>query len=363
MSVRLLKNGKATATSAHQMTSDDETQPLTDLLTRARNSLFDEELHHELQRESRSLINQGVRSVGNAIRFPLKDDSEIEVDLQPVGEADNPLEGDSAIPTAIAMTLRILLSHAHRSNHRQRSQPPPPISDNPTPRRLYPLLRPLIEFNQHDTAIKAAHHLLENLSCTLSVAKLPFSSPEDNKERCPKSALTTLLAKPPHPLSLSSLPSRLLQPHRTTISIHLPSTRATIDIHTSPSPPTFGTAFQLRTVAGPALPQTLHFPTVDKLAKHLYSLTALGIVAFLLREEEEALAGKKGWRQTSPYIPEMRRRNGARKDRVAVSVDGEGLGLECVVDGKGERRRWRVGVRGDEEGGKGVVEVFNELGM
>ncbi|KAL9008324.1 MAG: hypothetical protein Q9173_006535, partial [Seirophora scorigena] len=136
------------------MTSDDETPPLTDLLTRARNSLFDEELHHELQRESRSLINQGVRSVGNAIRFPLKDNSEIEVDLQSAGEAKGLLEGDSAIPTAIAMTLRILLSHAHRWNHRLRSRPPPPISDNPTPRRVYPLLRPIIEFNQHDTAIK-----------------------------------------------------------------------------------------------------------------------------------------------------------------------------------------------------------------
>lgn len=359
MSVRLLKNGKPTATSAHQMTSDDETQPLTDLLTRARNSLFDEELHHELQRESRSLINQGVRSVGNAIRFPLKDDSEIEVDLQSAGEANDPLEGDSAIPSAIAMTLRILLSHAHRSNHRLRSQPPPPISDNPTPRRLYPLLRPVIEFNQHDTAIKAAHHLLGNLSRTLSIAKLP-SSPED-RETCPKSALTTLLAKP-HPLSLSSLPSRLLRPHRTTMSIHLlPSTRATIDIHTSTSPPTFGTAFQLRTVADPG-PQTLHFPTVDKLAKHLYSLTALGTIVFLLREEE-ALAGKKAWRQVSPYIPEVMRRNGARKDRVVVSVDEDGLGLECVIDGRGERRRWQ-GLRDEEgEGGKGVVEVFKGLGM
>ncbi|KAL9010105.1 MAG: hypothetical protein Q9173_004925, partial [Seirophora scorigena] len=114
----------------------------------------------------------------------------------------------------------------------------------------------------------------------------------------------------------------------------------------------------LRTVADPGpLPQTLQFPTVDKLAKHLFSLTALGTIALLLREEE-AVAGK-GWRQVSPYLPEVMRRNGARKYRVAVSVDEDGLRLECVIDGKGESRRWRGFP--DEEGGKGLVEALNEL--
>ncbi|KAI4289589.1 MAG: hypothetical protein L6R35_001146 [Caloplaca aegaea] len=358
--VRLLKSGKPTATNEHQMISDDQNQPLTDLLIGARNSLFDEELHHELSRESRNLFNQGVRSVGNAICFPLKDDSEVEVDLQPASEVDDKLVGDSTIPTAIAMTLRILLSHAHGENHHRRSQPPPPISEAPASRRVYPLLRPLLELNQHDTAIKAAHDLLRNLSCMLSAAKLPFT-PED-EELSPTSAFTSLLTdlKPP---IFSSLPSRLMRPHHTSMVAQLPSTRATLDIHTSTSAPTFGTTFQLRTLAdsGP-LPQILQFATVDKVAKHLFSITALGTIAYLLREEE-ALGRREGWRQVSPYLPELVRRNRGRKDRITISVDGEGLSMECVIDKKPKSWQWRGQDDDDEQqqqSGKGLVEVLNE---
>ncbi|KAI4140576.1 MAG: hypothetical protein LQ341_003777, partial [Variospora aurantia] len=118
----------------------------------------------------------------------------------------------------------------------------------------------------------------------------------------------------------------------------------------------------LRTLAdsGP-LPQSLQFPTADKVAKHLFSITALGTIAYLLREEE-ALGRREGWRQVSPYLPELVRRNGGRKDRITISVDGKGLSMECVIDNKPASWQWRGHQDDDDEqqSAKGLVEVLNE---
>ncbi|KAL8827030.1 MAG: hypothetical protein Q9170_007173 [Blastenia crenularia] len=142
--VRLLQNGKPTATSKQPPAPNSEDLSLPQLLLRARNSLFDSELHHELTRECRNLIAQGVHNIGTTIRFPFNENTEIEIDFVATDpELGPPLEetkdGDPTIPSAVLTTLRILLSHAHRENLIRRSQPPGPITDTPSPRRFYSL--------------------------------------------------------------------------------------------------------------------------------------------------------------------------------------------------------------------------------
>lgn len=65
----------------------------------------------------------------------------------------------------------------------------------------------------------------------------------------------------------------------------------------------------------------------------------------------------------SPYLPELVRRNRGRKDRITISVDGEGLSMECVIDKKPKSWQWRGQDDDDEQqqqSGKGLVEVLNE---
>lgn len=101
-----------------------------DEIRQARDSLFDEELHAELHREARHLINQGVTCIDDVIHMPFELDKSIQIDLV---DSDDPvpidLEEDDIIPNGISITLHILLSHAHHQNLRRRSRPPLPLTE------------------------------------------------------------------------------------------------------------------------------------------------------------------------------------------------------------------------------------------
>lgn len=362
--LRLLEKGRCVSTSGTHTTPDNAERPLTEQLSQARNSLFDEELFHEMDREVRHLINQGVRVVRNAIRFPLDHNSEVEIDLIPLGEEEQDQaqnQSDSTIPDSIAMTLRILLSHAHRETHHRRTQPPPPLSETPPPRRVYPLLRPILEIKQHESAVKAAQATLRTLERTLSSASLSFSASQS-----PSSSLI-----PPSQgktSTIQSLLARLTSPHHFSTTLALPSnlSRLNLSIHTTFSPPTFGTSFTLSTLTSPvdsgvaSMPQPLSFPTAEKLATHLFSLVALDICSLLQQKEEEtegseddaapeaeAEASITEWTQPSPYQAKLVRNrsleNGRRKESLSITVDREGLHLQCVKrDGKSGGYTWRA---------------------
>ncbi|KAL9002121.1 MAG: hypothetical protein Q9188_004932 [Gyalolechia gomerana] len=367
--VRLLRNGKPSATSDKPTTSDDEELPLPQTLIRARNSLFDEELYQEINREARNLIHQGVSCIGDTIRFPFQDHSQIELDLVAVDEQQEiPDPKPSEIPLTIALTLRILLSHAHRENLARRSKPPAPIANNPTPRPVYPLLRPILEFIQHDSATKAIQTLLTHLNASLSAAKLTFST------KTKSSSLT--LPNPPSSTNsskstITNLLTHLTAPHLTLHTLHLPSTHTTLDlqIDTSVFAPVFGTSFALTTTtlspspnmsSGIAqMPPTLTFPTVRKMKDHLYHIIALDVVVFLLERKEIG----EHWGRRNPYQAELTRR-GRRRDRVLLWVDEGGLGVEWSCEGgsgKG-KRVWSVeellGEKGRVE--EGLVDVFQK---
>ncbi|KAL8902580.1 MAG: hypothetical protein Q9207_004581 [Kuettlingeria erythrocarpa] len=393
--VRLLEKGRCVSTSGAQTTPDNAERPLTEQLSQARNSLFDEELFHEMDREVRHLINQGVRVVGDAIRFPLEEHSEVEIDLIPLGEEEQDQaqnQSDSTIPDSIAMTLRILLSHAHRETHHRRTQPPPPLSETPPPRRVYPLLRPILEIKQHESAVKAVQAIIKTLERTLSSASLSFSASE-----LPSSSLI-----PPsqnQKSTIQSLLARLTHPHHFSTTLALPSnqTRLNLSIHTTFSPPTFGTSFTLSTLTSApdsgvaSIPQTLSFPTAEKLATHLFSLVALDICSLLLqqREEETEESGDAAseaeaeaapiaeWTQPSPYQAKLVRNrsleNGRwRKESISIMVDRDGLHLRCITrDGKSDGHTWRAetGEEAEEEeeekeeekeGRRGLVDILEE---
>ncbi|KAL9599294.1 MAG: hypothetical protein Q9219_003921 [cf. Caloplaca sp. 3 TL-2023] len=363
--VRLLRQGRPTATNEKPPVPSEGDLPLLQHLLQARNSLFDEELYHELNREARNLINQGVRCIGAAIHFPFPDkNSKVEIDLVSIDEKEEDLEeADSTIPTAIATALRILLSHAHRESLRRRSQPPPPITETPTPRRFYSLLAPILEIIQHDSARKTALTALQHLERAMKSAHLPFSA-----EQTSSSLNLPTSPSPSRQRATTLVLTHFLNPHHTQFLLHLPTTTPlTLSIRTSIHPPVHGTSFHLSTTTTtniPSIPHPLHFPTFQKLQRHLFETLALDMRDFLLKktEEEEGLAEKKEWVVRDSFRAELVRKKkkegeGGGRERLGVKVDEDGVEVGWMCGG--ERRSWRWGVGG----GAGGSEAMEEKGL
>ena len=358
--MRVVKDGRVLAEPLTRSTGDDTT--LSQRLLRARNSLFDEELYHELSREGRNLVSQAVRCVGPSICVPYDADSQIEISLVDVA-TEEPLDvscQDSSIPSAIAITLRLLLSHAHRQNLQRRSQPPPPITDTPIARPVYSLLRPILEIIQHQSARKTVEAEFTALNLALSSANLPFTT-EETSSSLHLNRVTDDF--PTDPSTARTLINQLIRPHRSQITLSLPKhTTLMLDINTSVFPPTFGTSFQLTTTSsapGSAIadmPHVMHFPTIEALRKHIWYVTSLDIVAAL-----QAMLPASSWTQPSRYQAELQRNTVASgpKDRFSVSLDSEGLAVSWVCSGKTGSRVWRTDSKAEEEM-LSLVEVMKE---
>lgn len=387
--VRLLHKGKPLATSGKPTTSNDGDLSLPQTLLRARNSFFDEELYQELNREARNLIHQGVTCIGDTIRFPYQKDSRIELDLVPVDEEQDTEPNNSEVPKTVLLILRILLSHAHRENLARRSKPPAPITNTSIPPPIYPLLRPIIEFLQHDSAITATKATLTHLKTVFKAAHTPFSTKlKSSSLTLPSQGSSTPSSKS----TITNLLSQLTSPNQTLHTIHLPSGHTTLNLQTNTSvfPPVFGTSHNLTTSPAisapsqnpttspnppnsslPPLPQTLAFPTLAKLKQHLYHIIALDTIAFLLQQDEQEIG--RQWSKGDPYQAEIFRGKG-KPGRVRLWVDEEGLGVEwSFIQRNGDaggsgRRVWSggegegAGERGEEgkDGEDGLVDVLRE---
>ncbi|KAL8786208.1 MAG: hypothetical protein Q9213_002896 [Squamulea squamosa] len=362
LSVCVVKDGRTLATSKEQPAATDDNKSLAQRLTRARNSLFDEEIYHELNREARNLVNQEVRCVGDNVCFPYDGDSQIEISLMDVAE-ESPLDVssiDKTTPAAIAMALRLLLSHAHRQNLQRRSQPPLPITDASITRPLYSLLRPILEIIQHQSMRKSLQAELSGLGVALSSAGLTMSVEEVFSSLSWNRSIDDL----PNDFSITeSLIKRLILPRHSQVALRLPQqTNLKLDIYTSVFPPTFGTSFQLTTLSTAAesaladMPAVLHFTTIKKLREHIWYITALDIISAFRAWPKGSL-----WIMPSRYQAALERKaaSSVRKDRLSVYVDQEGFKAFWQCNGRTGSRLWKFGSRADE-GVPSLVEVVKD---
>ncbi|KAL8648988.1 MAG: hypothetical protein Q9226_005765 [Calogaya cf. arnoldii] len=358
--VRVVKDGRVLAERPTISMGDDKS--LSQRLLRARNSIFDEELYHELNREARNLVSHEVRCVGGHIRFPYDDESQIEVSLVDIEmeEPPNASSEDTTIPAAVAITLRLLLTHAHRQNLQRRSQPPPPITDTPNARPLYSLLRPILEILQHQSTRRTVQSELDTLRNAVSAAGLSFTSVELSSSLALNRGIDGF---PTVTCTAETLMNRVIRPHHSKLTLTLPNkTTLLLDIHTSVFPPTFGTSFQLTTTSSPSasavadMPHVMQFPNVGKLREHLWHVTSLDVVAIL-----QTTAPETGWTQPSGYQAELQRKTAAMKtkNRLSIDVGPEGLKASWTCDGKNGSRLWKSDSRA-EDGVSSLAEIMNE---
>ena len=160
---------------------------IEDQILQARNTIYEEELFHELTREARLLTNHGVRITGSSVTAALPvwhqttvensnvqprkvwidlvslDDEHLSWDMENVQTGQQGAHGPAStahLAEGISMAFRILLSNSHTQNLRRRSQMPPPLSERRRPSPPHFILRPVLNHLFHRCAVDSLRGFL-----------------------------------------------------------------------------------------------------------------------------------------------------------------------------------------------------------
>lgn len=339
--MRILHQGKPIADNVRGIATATEDMSVERQILNARDSIYDEELHHELDREARNLINQGVRCIDGSILLPYETTKQIEISLVPKDEeVSTELESGDPVPEAIAISLRILLSHAHRQNLQSRSRMPLPLRENKAPRKIYALIKPILEYLQDKSHVESTQAYLQGLINTMKAAGInilmeqtsshDFRDLQNANDQSGTSGVDRLLRI-------------LTSPQHTSWTLTFPneSTIITIDIHTAIEPPHFGTTFQITMVGTnleqtkDTLPSTEQFTSTNTFQTHILHLVTLAV--------QHALLSKAGsWQIVSIHDHSMMRKRakGQGKDIASLEVSKERLSLSWRSAPSGQSATW-----------------------
>lgn len=364
--VRILQQGKPIASSKKSPNGVPEDDSVTKEILKARNSIFDEELHQEVHREARKFVSQGVRCIGKSVLLPYETNKQIEIDLISLEDEDSEAPaGDSTITDGIALSLRILLSHAHQQNLQRRSQIPPPLRETKPLRPTYALLKPVIEHIQHQSQLASLKTLLSEIHQTLSAAGLPFSF------NPPTSPYNLSTASNPSKSKVETLLQSLTSPLNSTTTLHLPivPTTATIDTHTTLLPPPQHRMPYTLTIRSPppsttlaALPTSMNLATLSALTDHILHILTLSILQHTTSTFPTWHAPPTLYGSTLSRTKEK----GQLAEKATVDLTGVRLGLKWWRGAGGEWRdfTWFAdgGMGNDGEVGekRGFDAVFRE---
>lgn len=346
--IRVLANGHAISSNGKLPEKASDDTPVEKLILKARNSIFDEELHYELHREARNYANQGIRCVGDKILLPYENGKQIEIDLVSSIDEELPPCSDDLVSSTIAMSLRILLSHAHRQNLRRRSQRPPVIKEGETPRPVYSILKPIVENLQHRSALQQLKQFLDRLSETLSAAALSLKIELPITPYKLPSATSSAAVS-----STEALISSLTIPLRSAFTVHLPSSNTTINLETFTSFPLIsGTRFQTSVLVSPPRSNisTSSIPTSSflQLKDNFLHLVQWDILEYLVSRDE-------GWKITAAHAGQIERSREGVQERIVLNLGEDGLTMDWARVGNvgGNRQAGRIGwsVGTDNTGG------------
>ncbi|KAH6887983.1 subunit 17 of mediator complex-domain-containing protein [Thelonectria olida] len=169
------RDGKITGRSALPAHTTDDA-PLEARVLEARNTIFSQELWHELTREARTLAAYDVKPVGSRLLCAVDPTSNVSIELVPLGSEpfDEPLP-DNKTAESISLALHVLLSYAHRHNELMRTRPMPPHIPRHRGQQTHALLRPIVARIVHTRSIRACVERIGALVQALQRAGLPSS--------------------------------------------------------------------------------------------------------------------------------------------------------------------------------------------
>ncbi|KXH46333.1 RNA polymerase II mediator complex component SRB4 [Colletotrichum simmondsii] len=151
---------------------------LPDRVLEARNTIFAQELWHELHREAHSLASYGVRADNNSINFNPSLGPSLTLELETLEDSAATVGAspDNVLAEATHLGLHILLSHAHRLNELQRLRPTPPHQRRNQTQNQYHLLRPIIAKILYDRSVEQVTSFAGDLTRVLRQAGVEAAS-------------------------------------------------------------------------------------------------------------------------------------------------------------------------------------------
>jgi mediator of RNA polymerase II transcription subunit 17 len=179
--------------------------PLQDRVKEARDTVFAQELWHEINRESRADLGSLVRIADSTATYDLDPTRTVCVQLVTLGEEDEATPehtgAQDAMANELCLILSLLLSNAHRANELKRSGP----GINQGSRPPYSILRPLIAHYKYDQSVQRCAKSLSalisvlrsaGLAASLTMKEPPLTPPAGNTTPA-STSLANLLLKPP----------------------------------------------------------------------------------------------------------------------------------------------------------------------
>jgi mediator of RNA polymerase II transcription subunit 17 len=170
------KDGQITGRSSLPAETADDA-PLEQRVLEARNTIFSQELWHELTREARTLAAYDVKLDGPRLICDIDPASKSRIILELVplsfqASSDETLP-DSHTAETISLALHILLGYAHRQNELTRTRPMPPHIPRSRGQQTHALLRPIIARLMHLHNVRLVTKHIGALVQSLKRAGLP----------------------------------------------------------------------------------------------------------------------------------------------------------------------------------------------
>jgi mediator of RNA polymerase II transcription subunit 17 len=311
--VRVSQNGNITGTSRLPVEPNEDNIAIERSIQLARDSLFEEELYHEMIIESRQLLAYGVKYRDSVIhvdassRNGQQSPRKLLIDLIPredstVGNQD---QANDWLAKNVADGLRLLLAHEHSMRLHRRSQLPPPLTGQTREKPPPALLRPLLAVFKHLEGVDSLYAYLETVAKTLESAGLSIHL-ETTREISWARLADSLKVSSKETISASDkLLEMFSKPFDGKATLTLPSVSGgvqvenlTISTRTVIGQPTFGTEHKLTLpsslLADLGLFQHLKFSSVEETTSYLDWVLSLHIAHRQLTREFSSRAIIKG---------------------------------------------------------------------
>lgn len=192
--IKIETNGVVTGTLKPERAVPDDA-PLESLILRARNTILEEELWQELNREARTLANHDVRWDGTGLCVKISPTTKVLLALEILNDSLLDHEGsheDDAMAEAISISMHLLLLYGHRQALHRRRQAPIPLSAAPQPpMRATNILRPMLKRITYENVLTDLSNTLNSLHNVLnsagpSVPKFTLTSKSRDPSRSKK---------------------------------------------------------------------------------------------------------------------------------------------------------------------------------
>jgi len=330
LQVRVSNNGVISETSylGPQRSADGE---LEAVIEQARDSLFDEELFHEMTREARTLLSWGVTVEDDAIHLPIgiadsgtRDDAQpskqaIVLELLPrQAQATTSRTNNTTRSDNILLALRTLMTGVYRDRFKARSKAPKPLTDEKFVAPIHHILQPLMTYLKHDYATTMTMQILDKMAALFGSADMNManSSLRHDLDIQELGSSTTI----------SQLMKLLEGPMRSTITLDLPITgRHIIQVLTQMSAPVYGTTFTISTATSfrTATKSVSNIRNSTDLELHIAKLCQTSAQKYIVHEDT-------AWREVPGTVDIVLTESGNGKQdecRLAVMIEDGMLAL------------------------------------